>query len=157
MSNLRAEVCNADGKLTIALCGAIDEDTDLDAALAAIDQDVILELSGIHRINSIGVHRWVRSLGSLCGKFKVSVEACPYAMALQANVVRNFFAGAEIQSCLAPYFCAKCHRNLDMLIEAQELVSPGIPDKSCPTCKGPLEFDELDAYFAFMRQDRAGV
>jgi len=70
-------------------------------------------------------------------------------MAVQANYVANLFGGAQIESCIAPYYCESCRKNQMMLVHASELDSVP-PQRSCPKCSSPLIFDELDEYFRFL-------
>jgi anti-anti-sigma regulatory factor len=63
MGTLRTKIDqDSDGCARVTLSGAMDEATDLDEAFATLDCDTVFDLSGVERINSIGVHRWVRAM-----------------------------------------------------------------------------------------------
>jgi len=143
----------ANGRHRVALAGAIDETSDIDALFAEIDHDAVIDLSAIERINSIGGHRWIRAIARLTSQHRISIEACSYPVVLQANVVSNFFSTAEVRSCMAPYFCPACNQNVTVLVTRAEVhAADGAPDKECSTCGGPMEFDELDSYLGFLAE-----
>ncbi|MCC6747540.1 MAG: anti-sigma factor antagonist [Deltaproteobacteria bacterium] len=148
-----------DGSLHLALAGAIDETCDLEAALASIDRDVVIDVSAVDRMNSVGVHRWITTLDPLSRRHAVTIEACPYPMVLQANVVANFFGAAKVASCLAPYFCTACQQTPMLQLSAEEVgeAGGGPPEKPCPSCGGALTFDELESYFAFLDSARGAT
>lgn len=156
MGTLRAEVERlADGSLRVALRGALDESTDMAAAFAGIDGDVVIDLIGIERVNSIGIHRWVPAIGALSERHRVTLERVPYPLVLGANAVANLFGSAKVASCLGPYFCDTCGESRTEVVLTEEVVATGTaPARTCRTCAKPLSFDELDTYFRFLRRPR---
>lgn len=145
-----------DGMLRVALSGAIDEVADLDGIVGDLQQDAVIDLGGINRINSIGVHRWIVAISKLSSRHRIWIESCSYPVVLQANVVSNFFAAAEVRSCLAPYYCSGCNKNTTTLVTIDEIRANngGAPHKACADCGGAMEFDELDTFFNFLRAGR---
>jgi len=140
----------AEGTLRVRLSGALDEGSDPAALLGAIGGDVVLDLRGISRVNSIGIHRWIPAIARLSRAHRVAVEAVPYCLVLPANAVTGLFGRATIRSCLAPYACARCGTDRIVEVTAPELGPAGPPVRPCPECSGRLQFDELDQYFDFM-------
>ena len=135
------------------LSGIIDETAELEPIVADLDGELAFDLSGITRINSIGTHRWILVMGRITASRRVVVEAVPYCVGMQANYVANFFARAEVLSCLAPYACDTCDTSTDMLIHRDE-VSLRAPTRWCSSCKGEMRFDELDGYLDFLVRTR---
>jgi hypothetical protein len=142
-----------DDAVRVYLTGSIDESADLDSAFAGIDGTCIVNLEGIERINSMGIHRWIPRIARLAEDHEVEVERLSYPVALQANVVSNLFGGAPVLSCLAPYFCNTCQEDRTATVTADEVrnANGDAPEKRCETCNDPMEFDELDTYFLFLR------
>lgn len=156
MSSLKAALENRGDLLRVTLSGVIDERSELTTVFAEISQETILDLSGVERLNSIGILRWVPAIEALSQRQKVRIEAISYAFALQANCVANLFGQAHVVSCMAPYFCAKCGGNQMVLVTRDELSEgAAVPQKGpCIACgNDQLEFDELDSYFAFFEID----
>ncbi|KAB2884121.1 MAG: hypothetical protein F9K40_22720 [Kofleriaceae bacterium] len=143
-----------DGRTIVMLAGIIDETADLEALVADLDGELAFDLSGIQRINSIGAHRWILMMARVTAHRRVVVEAVPYCVGMQANYVANFFARAEVLSCLAPYACDTCDTSVNMLIHRDE-VSLRAPTRWCSSCKQELRFDELGGYLDFLVRTRA--
>ena len=140
----------------VILSGAIDERCELDEALGGLaeSEPIELDLAGISRINSIGVMRWITALEALCKGRDVRVVRASYVVINQANSVANFFADAQVRSCLVPYFCPACGDNKMLEIEVDEVRAAGCsaPARRCDSDDAQLEFDELDSYFTFARE-----
>lgn len=155
MNSLRYKLSKRpDGADAVVLSGAIDESADLQLILGALEpsSEVVLNLEGIDRINSIGVHRWLPFIGALSERRRVTVEVLSYPMVMQANTVARLFANATVRSCLAPYFCQRCNQSRMVLVAAEEARQDrGAPRRGCEVCGSAMEFDELDEYFTFFR------
>jgi len=141
------------GSLVIHLSGIIDESAQLNEIFAGVDGDVVLELSGIERMNSMGVHHWIPIITSLSRRRRTVVEALSYAMVMQANCVANLLGSAEVRSCQVPYYCVACDSEQMLLVDAGEVraANGGAPRKRCGTCAGELSFDEPDSYFSLFQ------
>lgn len=142
---------SADG-LRVTLEGPIDEHAELDDIFGKIDSNVVFDLAEVNRINSPGVLRWIRAMQAFTSQHQAAVERVSYPMAVQAMCLRNMFPNVEVRSCLAPYFCAACGTSHQVPVTAGEVEKTGgaPPSRKCPECDSPLDFDELDAYFAFL-------
>lgn len=147
-----------DGSVRVVLRGSIAETVDIAAVFAGIDKPLMIDLSGVTRINSIGLKHWVSAFGPLSKAVHVDIEGVPYAFVMQANCIRNVFGDAAVRSCLAPYFCASCNASRSPVVTLADLegAGGGIPVKVCEGCNKPMEFDEFDGYFAFLRHRSPG-
>jgi hypothetical protein len=153
MTTLEANVQrHADGTLHVFLTGTMDEESDFDGVFARLDGDVVLDLSGVRRVNSIGVHRWIEAISQFSREHDTAVEACSYVVALQAGCIANLFGSAKVRSTLAPYFCPSCNDSRTVNIAADEIEGKDAmpPAKRCPVCETVMAFDELDNYFDFL-------
>lgn len=134
------------------LKGQIDERTQVDKLVGTLDQGAVLDLTGVERINSAGLLIWVRWINKATDGRGISVEGISYPMAVQANQLLDLFGSAQIVSCLAPYYCPRCNAARTVVVTADE-VRGGVqvPTRACATCGTPMQFDELDDYFQFLR------
>jgi len=154
MGTLSSKIEQADdGAVRVHLSGSIDESADLDAAFTGVEGRCIVSLEGIERINSMGIHRWIPVIARLASENELAFERLSYPVALQANVVANLFGGAKVLSCLAPYFCNTCQDDRTAVVTSEEIAASGgaAPEERCEVCNEPMEFDELDTYFLFLR------
>ena len=158
-SSLQAEIHERASDVLIRLRGEISEGVKLDRIFGAYSHDRIsVDLAGIQRLNSIGVYVWIRSFSPFSRNHEVTVRDCSYAVVLQANSIPNFFGQAAISSCLAPYVCQRCGDSEMLRVSVEDLEQTGgAPERGCSKCQQPLEFDELDSYFLFMRRHRVAA
>ena len=143
----------ADGTQLVTLVGSIDENADLEGVFSRFTGDTTLNLRGVERVNSMGVHRWVPLITAFTARHRLIVEEISYALVQNANFVANLFGSATIRSCVAPYYCTACKDNCSVAVSAEEVAAHGFdpPPKRCVRCNSALEFDELDGYFAFFK------
>jgi hypothetical protein len=143
----------ADGTQYVSLAGSIDENADLESVFSRFTGETTLNLRGVERVNSMGVHRWVPLVTAYTAGHRLVIEEISYALVQNANFVANLFGSAIVRSCVAPYFCSGCKENCSVTVTAEEVVSHGFepPAKRCVRCNSALEFDELDGYFAFFK------
>jgi hypothetical protein len=141
------------GRARVRLAGSIDEHAELDATFGTLERPAVLDLSKVERVNSLGLLRWVRAIGPLTSRCTVEVEAISYPMCIQANQVSDLFGKALLRSCIAPYFCPKCRAAREALVTREEILAAedGVPIKRCEACATPMEFDEVDEYFLFLK------
>jgi hypothetical protein len=145
------------GPARVYLTGTIDERAPIQQILGEIKEDVVLNLSRIERVNSVGLLQWLKHIGPLTRTYRVEVEAISYGLSLQANQLTDLFGKAHVRSCLAPYFCPVCKTNRQVEVTAAEVaaLTSGAPDKPCPECQSSMDFDDLDDFFSFLRSDYA--
>lgn len=141
-----------DGKTYVAFTGAIDENSDFQQVFDRVSGDAVFNMRGVDRVNSMGVHGWVPHVKKFSAQHQLVIEDISYPLVQNANSVARLFGSAQIQSCMAPYYCAACRDNTTVSVAWDEVV-PEMkpPTKQCARCNSPLEFDELDGYFDFFR------
>lgn len=140
----------------LSLIGVIDENSDFKTEFASLKKTVTLDLAGIDLINSCGVREWVHAVEQFPADIKVEYVNCSPRIVEQINYVANFLGRGKVRSFFAPYFCPKCKKESNVLVDAAEAakVKPAkAPSQKCPNCKGPMEFDDIeDEYFSFLEQ-----
>lgn len=160
---LHARLGRGNGWTALRLDGVIDEHNGLDATVEALgaDRALLVDLGGIHRINSVGVRDWVAWLRRLRERFTtVVLFDCPPAIMNEVNLVKNFAEGAVIATFQAPYYCDRCGKEEVRDLDAVAMRRDGVrtaPPFPCgePACANALD-DAEESYFAFF-DDQAGV
>jgi hypothetical protein len=155
---LRWQVGNdVGGRLTVSLMGVLDENADL-RPLGQLSGMVAIDLSGVRRISSTGVREWIELMRVLDGKAHVTLVACSPPTVTQLNLISNFRGTAEVESFIAPYECARCGSEREVLLDASAAShgGPHVPSLSC-ACGEPMELSELpERYLTFLADQRAG-
>jgi len=154
---LRAVVREGDGWIAARLLGIIDEHSALPRLLEGrAPSRLLLDLSGVRRINSMGVRDWVHWVEELRhGRTAVVLFDVPPSLMEQVNLIRNFAGGALIHSVLAPYYCAQCDVEATERVETATLLRtspPAPPSVRCPQGGCSMELDEVEeTFFAFLQ------
>ena len=153
---LRWQLDQVGDRRIVALQGVLDENADL-SPLAALDGEVAIDLSGVRRISSTGVREWIDLMRALDGRARVALIRCSPASVTQLNLIANFRGAAQVESFIAPYDCAACGCECEVLLDAVR-ASRGVPSVACPDCDTPMDFAELpERYLTFlMDQARSG-
>lgn len=139
--------------------GIIDEDNTLAGSLKKIDgRTVVIDLSGVERINSCGVRDWVNWLNDLDARGKsVVLVRCSPCIVNQINLVNNFVGRGMVKSFFAPYFCPTCDIEQQKLLQVEDFAgmdrprAPEVRGDACQRADCQMEFDDIEeAYFAFL-------
>ncbi len=141
------------GTCRLAIGGEITEEARFDA-MAPIQGRLVVDLGEVSRINSCGVREWIHFIKGIPEGTEVSFERCPPVFVAQANMIANFLGRGRILTFVAPYFCEKCQRSVDFLLDAARDfpdATARAPRKTCDSCGGPLVFDEVEEnYLGFI-------
>lgn len=150
----------------LKVSGVIDEDNTLAGSLKKIDgRTVVIDLSGVERINSCGVRDWVNWLNDLDARGKqVVLVRCSPCIVNQVNLVNNFVGRGKVKSFFAPYFCPRCDNEQLKLLQVEDFAdmerpqAPDVRGDACQQAQCEMEFDDLeDAYFAFLPRNTGHV
>ena len=146
--SLTIETQTADSETTLKLVGVIDEHADLSAFSEAASARLVLNLEGVTRINSFGVSRWIKAIGSVPPQVSVICDRMSVVMASQVTMIANFLGRAKVRSFYAPYYDPSTDEELDELLTPSETLRSGPPARTSPT-GGPLLFDDVaEGFFA---------
>jgi anti-anti-sigma regulatory factor len=118
------------GALHVAVVGKIDET--LDAAPLLREQgvaSVVLDLSGIRSISSLGVRAFENFVAAFAGRKVVLTELSP-AVASQLAMIPNLVGGADVESTRLPFVCPSCGAERAHSIPFQ----PGAATAHAPRC-----------------------
>ena len=139
---------------TIRLEGDLDERVDLLGRLGKLAVPVMhIDLSGVTRINSAGVHRWVLCLEFLTNGRRVELCRCSSAFVAQALMIPNMIAGARVESVFLDYWCERCEQNETVLVAS---VADLQTRPQCPRCPSVLEPDTAGSLVEFFFRRTVG-
>ncbi len=134
----------------VQLSGEINETSDL-AAVFRLDGPLQLDLRGVERINSIGLRNIIDASRAGPNQRPIVAIRCSEAWVRQMNMIPALAEMAEIESILAPYYCARCQRESVEVLSAEQLRGSLPPDLCCGSCSEPMTFDgHPKEYFAFL-------
>ncbi len=136
----------------VALRGDIDEKCMLDPLADELQDGAVLDLSGVERVNSVGVRMWLAFIGRLQGR-SLKLSACSVPIVHQLNMIARFGGDAEVTSIHAPFLCPECDASATTLVElAADVDAQLAAERLCPKCGAHMEFDDVpSSYLAFLR------
>jgi anti-anti-sigma regulatory factor len=147
---MKFQVEEQGGTTKVVVSGEITEETDFAPILDAKGRTILVDLGGVSRINSCGVREWLNFVTALEQRGRQLVlERCAPVIVTQLNTIYNFAGDGHVRSVLGPYYCARCDREDNQLIELAKTRS--IPESiKCSSCGGEMEFEEVhDHYLGF--------
>jgi anti-anti-sigma regulatory factor len=141
----------------LVLAGSIDETAAVAELVGrAVSKRLVLDLSAITFINSLGVRDWIR-MQQAAQKAQVAVELQRVSEPLvhQLNMIIATRGDAHVVSFYAPYACDSCGREESVLVDADAhgdaLRAMKAPPATCPECKSPMAFNDFpERYFSFL-------
>lgn len=141
--------------LYVKLVGDIDENADLKALEDELQGCVWIDLADVRRINSAGVREWVNFIRQPPRVESAYLVQCSPTIVNQLNMIYNFKGMATVRTFFAPYICAKCDEEVDILLDVEvhfdDRDIKRIPEFSCINCGEQLVFDDIpERYFAFI-------
>jgi hypothetical protein len=151
--------------LHVRVSGYISENSSLyEVSLAGVTK-LILDLSGVTYINSIGVKHWIQWTGGFPQHLQIELHNCPSLIVNQVNMVVGFLPNnGTIESLVAPFICEDCNREENVNLkrgihyeyasakEASKFSAPRVP---CPKCQNLMELDAIEAkFFNFLKSIR---
>ena len=143
------------GASIVKLAGALDERSELPdlADKVGAGGKLLINLSGVESVSSIGVRDWIAWLASLDARgVRPALVQCSPPVVAQMNVVKDFASTAFVKSFQVPYRCEDCAKYVLQVINLSEM--EGRPSKApaqpCDACGKPMTFTEDASYFAFV-------
>ena len=136
--------------------GTVDESFDPSAEISDELKDFEVDCSGIRRINSIGVKKWIMYFSERRAQgAKIAFYSLSPALVEQANLISNFIPHADIVSVALPFRCKSC--GSDIVLVKDKLSCLGVDlefsNWACPSCtEVNLEFDDIASdYLTFWK------
>jgi hypothetical protein len=117
---------------------------------------MLINVSGVERINSIGAREWINWLTTLeRAGTELALVYCSPAIVAQLNSVKNFAGKSIVKSFQAPYQCASCHADKLHVLYVADLGEPPFtaPQCTCESCGSTMTFmEDPQTYFGFLEQ-----
>jgi hypothetical protein len=125
--------------------GDVGNNSNFDEIFTKVLPDIWVDLGGVSRMNSLGVHEWVKSVSKFGGAIHyVNVPMCVLE---QFSVVREFSGkNADVASFWAQYACEHCRAEENVLLLVGKDIQPGLaeyedgPLRKCPSCGHDMFF-----------------
>lgn len=143
---------------TLKVQGVIDEDVLFEPHVARFGAEVIVDFSGVTRINSCGVRQWTRAIASCSARIRYVNS--PALIVDQFSMVPEFLGdNSTVESFQARYVCTACNNEETVLLSVGTTVGKGMaargsvepPPHMCGRCGAPTEMDHNpDVYLEFL-------
>lgn len=134
----------------LALEGEINETADVSTIFDRHGR-VYVDLSGVTRINSVGLSNWLKAASKKPSDETLFFEKCSIAVVRQLNMIPTFAETGNVVSMFVPYYCPRCRSETMELISTEEVVSHALPSFDCaPECQRAIDGDATE-FFAFLR------
>jgi hypothetical protein len=121
----------------VFLEGVVDENADFSPLLSE-SPPLQLNLSGISRINSIGVRSWMKFI-SLWGDKPMEYLECPTIITDQISITPVLMGlkkpVVKIMSGFISYVCSKCNQQEDLRVSRAQALPIPVPAIVSPTCR----------------------
>ncbi len=151
MENLKIKI--NPGKIVID--GPLDENATqpLNELLSKLSSQATLNMSGVSRVNSVGISVWLDFTRQASQKCKLILELCSPDFVHQMNMISSFRENVTISSCQRYFSCLACNSSgIKDFIRSVHYNETGVllANNTCTTCGEIVEFEESDnEYFHF--------
>jgi hypothetical protein len=142
-----------EGEIHVIFDGEITAHSDF-AAVPVRGKRVILDLAGVRRLNSNGVHQFLRFLEVARADGRIEAERCSPAIIWQITLLPAFAELLFVRSFFVPLECTRCEFEDDVLIELEPGSRAVVPPTVCGKCRAEMQLGVPQSYFAVLG-DRA--
>ncbi len=151
---------------TLHLVGHIDESADFSKIECPESGALVIDLSEIPHLNSIGLRTWAHWIASLKKLSPIFFRKCTPSVINQVNVLEGFLPkGAVVESFYVPYYCEPCNKGFDILAERGKDFREATAEAGehlaiasaapCPNCGQPAPSDIIEGkYYRFLKTKR---
>ena len=143
-------------RMVVKVSGAVDEDANFQPVDVGAATAVVLDLSDITAINSVGIREWIKWVKAIPSTVQLSVRRCPKIIVDQINMVAGFLPpAATIESFFVPYYADGSGSEKMVLFEKGKEYKDGElhPPPEIKDDSGEvMEMDVIEAkYFKFLK------
>lgn len=134
-------------EISIVVGGVIDETSEMKPPDAR-GRRVVIDPSGVERINSLGVRAWIVLMEQLSQQSSdIVVTKMPAILVTQASMISTFLGTARVDSFMSPWICLSCDHAQELMHAGADPVPLSVP---CPKCGKEMELDwDRESYLAF--------
>jgi hypothetical protein len=132
-----------DGGSRAALSGKIDEHFDGRTLMDAIGpaRRVVLELSGVRAVTSLGIREFEKLLRGLDGR-ELTLDQVSAALATQLMLIPTLLGAHCVTSARLPFVCPSCAQETTHVVP-YEAGAAALHPPSCPECGDQMELDGM--------------
>ncbi len=154
---MRIKETKHDKTLTVELSGDLDETTDKAFAKLTLPpgvQTTTLNLTGLRKINSIGVRQFIAVLDRLSAKTALVLINCPATYVDYCNLLTTTLHTELVESFEIPFACGDCQFESRPTFERAMVAGTKAPQAmACLKCGGESRPTvDLDRYLEFLNQ-----
>ncbi len=137
------------------VAGDLDQDSTFEEIEDYYMDPVIMDLTGLRRIDALGSKRWIEILEMLQER-KIFLRNCPQVVIEQINMFPEFLVHAQIRSFSMPFYCESCQTEQSFKATMKEAKKENflstINDRyECEDCEALVQLKpNVDEYFEFL-------
>jgi hypothetical protein len=166
MSSAKVVVNKVGDSLQVVVSGYVGENAGLFDLNFTDIKKILIDVSGVNYINSVGVKNWITWLGRFPKNVQIIYQRCPSLIISQVNMVAGFLPNKGIiESLSAPFVCPDCNTESSVLLTlGTDYEYAKTPDGAygfkrpkvlCAKCKTPMELDVMESkFFHFLTKVR---
>ena len=143
-------------RLAVTVGGSVDEDANFQPLDLGSFTAVVIDLSGVSAINSVGIREWIKWVKVLPASIQLAVRKCPKIIVDQINMVAGFLPpSTTIESFYVPYYSDATGSEKMVLFENGKEFKNGnveYPAEVKDDSGEVMEMDVIEAkYFKFLK------
>ncbi len=141
--------------LAVELSGDLDESTEKAFAKLVVPpgtDSVTFDLTGLRKINSIGIRHFINVLGRIASKSALQLVNCPATYVDYCNLLTKTLHAELVESFEIPYACDACQFESRPMFERSMITDGQSPQKmSCLKCGADAQPSvDLTRYLEFL-------
>ena len=150
--------------LVLQFVGAIDELADFPKFPMEGFKSIVLDLTQVKSLNSIGIRNWVIWRKSIPSRVQITFRMVPKPVIDQMNILDGFLPfNSLFESFQVPFYCDSCDLTTTHVFLKGKDFEPSTPDfqgevrtrsHACPECGADTQPDVLESvYFSFLKKN----
>lgn len=130
----------------VRLVGSITEQFEYARLLSDLPKgEVIVDLSGICRVNSSGTRQWIEFVNAVPHTTTLILEQCSFPFFYQACMISSFLGKSRMESFYLPYLCTSCGRTEDQMVRATDARQLDTwRTRKCSSCQSTMTVDVIE-------------
>lgn len=126
-----------ENQLKVSLDGILNEDFEYETLIQQIQKhsfdELVLDLSQVYRVNSMGIREWFNFIKALKGIARITLENCSTTFTQALIQIEEMAEGCHVHSIYLAVWCPSCEEDFDVLIHLEDLRANAAQEYPCPT------------------------
>lgn len=156
MTSTFSKETQIDGTVIVFLKGILDSGLNLKKIVGVFPLRLIINCKGINHVNSSVVLPWIQYFTKLQSEsVPFSFSECTDSLLCYFNAYPKMLCGGQVESVYAPFYCARCDKQTDILLDSFEMkkLDQCLTNRQCSACTSNLDFDDSpEDYFYFLNK-----